>query len=164
MGVGTQGELIPLSAADYRSRPGSIPGTGTKFDMKGEQMKKLILLGLVSLVLAGCSRSVAYTVVHRPPVDDRIVNQRILEERTNFLNLVMFMRDTKTVSVESKNEVIRRIESAGFGYICEHNRCFMHRGQVKVQIQPDHIFIEYPDRSYKRIWDVTVAADLIYKN
>ena len=109
-------------------------------------MKKLILLGLVSLVLAGCSRSVAYTVVHRPSVDDRIVNQRIIEERTNFLNLVMFMRDTKTVSVESKNEVIRRIESAGFGYICEHNRC------------------EYPDRSYKRIWDVTVAADLIYKN
>jgi hypothetical protein len=125
-------------------------------------MKKLILIGLVSLVLAGCSRSVAYTVVHRPPVDDRVVNQKIIQERTNFLNLVMFMRDTKTVSSESKTEVIRRIELAGFGYICEHNRCFMHRGQMKVQIQPDHIYIEYPDRSTKRVWDTTTAADMIY--
>jgi len=127
-------------------------------------MKKLILLGLVSLVLSGCSKSVAYTVVHRPPVDERVVNQRIIEERTNFFNLVLFMRDTKTLSVNSKNEALRRIESAGFGYICEHNRCFMHRGQMKTQIQPDHIFIEFPDKSYKRIWDVTVAADLIYGN
>ena len=30
MGVGTQGVLIRLLAADYRSRPGSIPGTPTK--------------------------------------------------------------------------------------------------------------------------------------
>ena len=30
VGVGTQGELIPLSAADYRSRLGSIPSTPTK--------------------------------------------------------------------------------------------------------------------------------------
>ena len=127
-------------------------------------MKKLILLGLLYVVLSGCSRSVAYTVVHREPVDERVVNQRIIEERTNFFNLVLFMRDTKTLSVNSKNEALRRIESAGFGYICEHNRCFMHRGEVKVQIQPDHIFIEYPDRSHKRIWDVTVAAGLIYEN
>jgi hypothetical protein len=128
-------------------------------------MKKLILLGLVSLVLAGCSRSVAFTtVVNREPVSERIVNQHIIEERTNFFNLVMFMRDTKTVSIESKNEVIRRIESAGFGYICEHDRCFMYRDRLKVQIQPDHIYMEFPDKSYKRIWDTTVAADLIYKN
>lgn len=30
MGVGTQGGLINLSAADYRSRPDSISGTPTK--------------------------------------------------------------------------------------------------------------------------------------
>ena len=59
-------------------------------------MKKLILLGLLSVVLSGCSRSVAYTVVHREPVDERVVNQRIIEERTNFFNLVLFMRDTNT--------------------------------------------------------------------
>ena len=29
VGVGTQGELIPLSAADYRSREGSIPSAST---------------------------------------------------------------------------------------------------------------------------------------
>jgi hypothetical protein len=133
--------------------------------MEREIMKKLILLSLVCVALAGCSRSVAFTtVVHREPVSDRVVNQRIIEERTNFLNLVMFMRDTKTVSSESKNEVIRRIESAGFGYICEHDRCFMYREKLKVQIQSDHIFIEYPDRTYKRIWDTTVALDMIYGN
>ena len=128
-------------------------------------MKKLILLGLVAVALAGCSKSVAFTTtVHREPVSDRLVNQRIIEEKTNFINLVFFMRDTKTVSVESKNEVIRRIEMSGFGYICEHDRCFMHRGQVKVQIQPDHIYMEFPDKSYKRIWDTSLAADMIYSN
>ena len=34
VGVGTQGELIPLSAADYRSRLGSNPSTPTKFQDK----------------------------------------------------------------------------------------------------------------------------------
>jgi hypothetical protein len=33
VGVGTQGDFISLSAADYRSRPGSIPGTSTKKDL-----------------------------------------------------------------------------------------------------------------------------------
>ena len=117
-------------------------------------MKKLILLGLLSVVLAGCSKSVAY--------HSSVVDYRVLEERTNFLNLVVFMRNTKTFSSESKTEAIQRIESAGFGYICEHNRCFMHRGQMKVQIQSDHIFIEYPDNSYKHIWDTNMAADIIY--
>jgi len=32
VGVGTQGELIPLLAADYRSRQGSNPCTPTSFD------------------------------------------------------------------------------------------------------------------------------------
>jgi len=126
-------------------------------------MKKLILLGLVSLVLAGCSRSVAYTVVHREPVDDRIVNQRIIEERTNFLNLVIYMRSNKEVNEQTKLEVMKYIENAGFVYRCEGKfDCFIYRNNLKVRVFPDHIYIEYPDKSYKKIWDANLATNLIY--
>jgi hypothetical protein len=40
VGVGTQGELIPLSAADYRSREGSIPSAPTNLPAYDPSMAK----------------------------------------------------------------------------------------------------------------------------
>ena len=40
VGVGTQGELIPLSAADYRSREGSIPSAPTNLPVYDPSMAK----------------------------------------------------------------------------------------------------------------------------
>jgi hypothetical protein len=53
VGVGTQGELIPLSAADYRSRLGSNPSTPTT---SGENMKTELVtdlpMGILLMVIS----------------------------------------------------------------------------------------------------------------
>lgn len=117
-------------------------------------MKKLILIGLVAVVLAGCSRSLAYN----PPVDETISHQR-----NSFMSMVMYMRSTKDVNEQTKIEVMKQIELAGFIYKCESKfDCFITRNNLKVRVYPDHVYIEYPNKSYKKIWDVNLAMDLIY--
>ena len=121
-------------------------------------MKKLILLGLVVVILAGCSKSVAYTVVNNRSVDERNVQQR-----SYFMNMVMYMRSTKDVNEQTKSEVMKHIELSGFIYKCESKfDCFITRNNLKVRIYPDHVYIEYPNKSYKKIWDINLAVDTIY--
>ena len=121
-------------------------------------MKKLILLGLVVVILAGCSKSVAYTVVNNRSVDERNVQQR-----SYFMNMVMYMRSTKDVNEQTKSEVMKHIELSGFVYKCESKfDCFITRNNLKVRIYPDHVYIEYPNKSYKKIWDINLAVDTIY--
>ena len=121
-------------------------------------MKKLILLGLVVVILAGCSKSVAYTVVNNRSVDERNVQQR-----SYFMNMVMYMRSTKDGNEQTKSEVMKHIELSGFIYKCESKfDCFITRNNLKVRIYPDHVYIEYPNKSYKKIWDINLAVDTIY--
>jgi hypothetical protein len=112
-----------------------------------------LVIGVISLFLTGCNHT---------NNRDQVMPVFKINEKQNFISLVAYMRDAKNVSQATKDEVVRRIESSGFGYICEHDRCFMYRGQVKVQIQPDHIYIEYPDKTYQRVWDTNQAADMLY--
>lgn len=128
-------------------------------------MKLMIAAIAVVITLTGCSKSIGWTTyIDRPIASEKIVNQQLIEQRQNFIDLVLFVRDSKNASYSAKDEALTRIRASGFDYICEHNNCFMYRNQLKVQIHSDHIWIQYPDKSYKRLWDTSVAVDQIYKS
>jgi hypothetical protein len=105
----------------------------------------------VSFLLIGCSRSVP------------IVDQKNIEERNNFISLVNYMRSNKEVNEKSKTEVMKYIENAGFFYGCESKyECFIYRNNLKVRVFPDYVYIEYTDKTFKKIWDVNLATNIIY--
>lgn len=117
-------------------------------------MKNFILFGLIVTILTGCSKVQQVTYID---------NTKYNYEKSNFVSLVNYMRTNSQPNETNKNEIMKRIELSGFIYQCDNKtECYIYRNSLKVRIYPDHIYIEYPDKSFKKIWDNNLATNIIY--
>lgn len=125
-------------------------------------MFKNVLIGLLALSVAGCSFKVHRSEIRTTPESE---NNQVIEKRITFLRMVEFIRVNHSAppSETMKLEFNSMISLSGMRYACNtDNKCYLYKDNMKIQIFPEFVYIEYPDKSYRKIYDPTDAVKIIY--
>jgi hypothetical protein len=125
-------------------------------------MYKIVVTTLAAIVLAGCSTTIVKREIRTTPEHE---HNQVIEKRVTFMRLVEFIRVNQHVkpTEELKKELHAMITLTGLRYSCySGNRCFLHKEDMKIQIHPEYVYIEYPDKSYRKIYDPNDAIRVIY--
>lgn len=125
-------------------------------------MFKHAIIGLLALSVAGCSLKITRSEVRTTPESD---NNQIIEKRITFMRMVEFVKTNQysPPSERLKREFHAMISMSGMRYSCySGNRCFLHKDNMKIQIHPEYVYIEFPDKSYRKIYDANDAVKVIY--
>lgn len=125
-------------------------------------MFKTVIVGLLALTFAGCSLKIHRSEIRTTPESQ---NDEIIEKRVTFLRMVEFVKTNQysPPSETLKNEFHAMITLSGMRYACySGNKCFLHKDNMRIQIHPEYVYIEYPDKSYRKIYDPNDAVTLIY--
>ena len=125
-------------------------------------MFKHAIIGLLALSVAGCSLKITRSEVRTTPESD---NNQIIEKRITFMRMVEFVKTNQysPPSERLKQEFNAMISMSGMRYSCySGNKCFLHKDNMKIQIHPEYVYIEFPDKSYRKIYDANDAVQIIY--
>lgn len=124
-------------------------------------MFKNVIVGLLAISVAGCSATVVREVRTTPNHE----HNQVIEKRITFMRLVEFVKSNQNTrpTEEIKRKGFDLIAATGLRYACyAGNKCYLHKDTMKIQILPEYVYIEYPDKSYHKIYDAQDAVKIIY--
>lgn len=125
-------------------------------------MFKHVIVGLLALSVAGCSFKLVRSEIRTTPESE---NHEIIEKRVTFMRMVEFVKTNQysPPTERLKQEFHAMITMSGMRYSCySGNACFLHKDNMKIQIHPEYVYIEFPDKSYRKIYDANDAVSVIY--
>jgi len=125
-------------------------------------MFKHAIIGLLALSVAGCSLKISRSEVRTTPESQ---NNQIIEKRITFMRMVEFVKTNQysPPSERLKQDFNAMISMSGMRYSCyPGNKCYLHKDDMKIQILPEYVYIEFPDKSYRKIYDANDAVKVIY--
>lgn len=119
-------------------------------------MQKVLIL-VTTLFLSGCSITTVKTEMHK---------ETFLEQQYAFIGLVNFVRNNKDVQPTPllKDRMNRMIFEAGLYSECVNKDCYLvyARTKVKIKFDQEYVIIQYTDKSYIKVEDLSKATSIIY--
>ena len=125
-------------------------------------MFKHAIVGILAIFVAGCSFNMTRSEVRTTPESQ---NDQIIEKRVTFMRMVEFVKKNQfsPPSEKLKQDFHAMISMSGMRYACyTGNKCYLHKDNLKIQIHPEYVYIEFPDKSYRKLYDPNDAVQVIY--